>query len=112
MRYLIDSDWAIDFLNGRPAAVEFLQGLEPEGFGIGIVSYVELLDGVLGSRNIEQASSEFNRFLRVASVVDLSHGVADCTAQLRRSGAPADKSIIGCSISSSPPRPCTMGWSS
>ena len=42
MRYLIDSDWFIDYLDGVPDAVALIQLLTRDGFSISIITYIEV----------------------------------------------------------------------
>lgn len=46
VRYLIDTDWAIHFLNGHSEIVRRLQGLKEEGLGLSVVSLAELYEGI------------------------------------------------------------------
>ena len=48
MRYLVDTDWAIDHLHRVSRVVLRLEELAPEGLGLSIISLAELYDGVLG----------------------------------------------------------------
>jgi predicted nucleic acid-binding protein len=45
IRYLADSDWTIDFLNGRRDAEQLFRTLAPHGIGISIISYAEVYEG-------------------------------------------------------------------
>ena len=48
MRYLVDTDWVIDYMHGVPELVDRFDGLLPEGVGMSIVSLAELYEGVYG----------------------------------------------------------------
>ncbi len=49
MRYLVDSDWVIDYLNAQPQTIAILQRLEPDGLAISIITYAEVYEGILFS---------------------------------------------------------------
>ena len=51
MQYLVDSDWAIDYLNGIRRTVERIAPLLSEGIGISIISLAEIYEGFYGSTN-------------------------------------------------------------
>lgn len=51
MRYLTDTDWAIEYLKNVPPTIERLNTMFPEGVGLRVVSLAELYDGVFGSDN-------------------------------------------------------------
>jgi hypothetical protein len=40
-RYLIDTDWTIDYLSGRQPTIERLQALQPAGLALSIISLAE-----------------------------------------------------------------------
>ena len=46
LRYLIDTDWVIHYLNGRPAIARRLHELPPEELSLSVVSLAELYEGV------------------------------------------------------------------
>jgi predicted nucleic acid-binding protein len=81
--YLIDTDWAIDYLTAQTDAQQLLTRLSGDGLAISLVSYVEILDGIIGGRNRPAAERVFTGFLRLARVLDISRAVADRTATIR-----------------------------
>ncbi len=64
MQYLVDSDWAIDYLQRRRRALRQLDPLLPQGVGLSIVSLGEIHEGLLGARDRDQAERDLRRFLR------------------------------------------------
>ncbi len=64
LAYLVDTDWAIEHLRGRPAVTQRLQDLQPEGLALSVISLAELYEGVFYSRNPEQSEEILNRFLQ------------------------------------------------
>ena len=55
IRYLIDTDWAIDHLNQIDRVVNRLKELRPQGLALSIISLAELSEGVHYSRTPEQS---------------------------------------------------------
>jgi predicted nucleic acid-binding protein len=51
LRYLVDTDWAIHYMNSQPAIVQRLQAFLSDGIGISVVSLAELWEGVHYSRD-------------------------------------------------------------
>jgi len=45
MSYLVDTDWIIDGLRGRPEALNVLEERRDEGLGVSIVTLGELYKG-------------------------------------------------------------------
>jgi predicted nucleic acid-binding protein len=88
--YLVDSDWVIDYLKGKTTAIRLLDALSPEGIGISILTFGEVLEGIFFSRSREADSRDFDRFLEGASIVSLTEmsmrRFADLRGTLRRFG--------------------------
>jgi tRNA(fMet)-specific endonuclease VapC len=78
MHYLIDTDWVIHHLNGRPDIIQRLQVLQPEGLGLAVVALAELYEGIYYSRNPAQSEQKLNDFLESVTVV----GIDEKTAQI------------------------------
>ena len=64
MRYLVDTDWVIHYLNGHPEIVPRVQELSAEGIGLSLISLAELYEGVLYSRNPQRSEEGLQAFLR------------------------------------------------
>lgn len=83
MKYLLDTDWLIDFLVGERDTQNTLLSLAHEGFAISIVSFTELYEGIYTSSDPKQAEQGFRNFLRSTAVLPFSRTVAKRTAQIR-----------------------------
>ena len=83
MAFLIDSDWTADFLAGKPPAVALVQTLLPSGMAISVVAYVELMEGILGSRRQPALQQGFAQFLQGVGIIDLDRAIADRAATIR-----------------------------
>ena len=51
MKYLIDTDWTIHYLNGEQSIVGQLVTLREEGLAISVISLAEVYEGVYYSRD-------------------------------------------------------------
>ncbi len=83
MPYLVDSDWVADFLAGRSAAIQLIQTLLPSGVSICAISYMEVVEGVRGSRNRSALAQGFHVFLQGVPVVEFSQEIAERAADIR-----------------------------
>lgn len=85
MQYLVDTDWAIDYLHHRARVARRLDALLPQGVGISIISLGEIYDGLLGSPNRAQAELDLRRFLRaIREVMPLNPQICRIFAVERR----------------------------
>ena len=64
MRYLVDTDWVIHYLNGHPEIVARIQTLSPQGIGLSVISLAELYEGVFYSRDPRKSEKALQDFLR------------------------------------------------
>ena len=71
MRYLVDTDWAIDYMNGVGRIVRRLDGLRPAGLGISIVTFADLYEGVAYGRNSREGDQELREFLLGFEIVEI-----------------------------------------
>ena len=63
MKYLIDTDWIIDHLNGLDRVRLRLEKLASEGLAISVLSLAEVYEGVLYSRNPQESENTLEEFL-------------------------------------------------
>ena len=49
MKYLIDTDWVIDHLNGDQKTIRRLEEMAPQGLALSIISLAELYEGIYSS---------------------------------------------------------------
>jgi predicted nucleic acid-binding protein len=83
VKYLVDSDWVADYLNGRTDAVSLLQALAGEGLAISIITYGEIYEGILYGANRARHEAGMRNFLRFVDVLPLSRAVMRRFAALR-----------------------------
>lgn len=85
MRYLVDSDWVVDYLKGRAPAQQLLESLFPYGMAISIITFAEVYEGVLYGTERRQHEVGFRAFLRSVPVHPLTRTIARRYARLRGS---------------------------
>ncbi len=83
MRYLVDTDWAINYLNRVESVVRRINELSPDGLGISMITLAELYEGVFYSRNPEDDARDLRRFLDSVSVVELDDEICRIFAMER-----------------------------
>ena len=76
MRYLIDTDWVIHHLNGRPDIIQRLQALQAEGLGLAVIVLAELYEGIYYSRDPGQSEQKLNDFLESVTLVGMDEETA------------------------------------
>lgn len=84
MLYLVDSDWAISFLNGNPGTVGRLEALRPEGIGISIISVAEIYEGMYGHANSCRQEQPLQRFMSMVQTLYVNEAICRIFAQERR----------------------------
>ncbi len=98
MKYLIDTDYVIDHLTGRPTALPKLSLMIKDGVGISLITYGEVYEGILFGRTPRRAEDAFNLFLEWVNVVPLDQEMmkvyAKINGELRRQGRSLSKSDI------------------
>ena len=72
MSNLLDTDWAIHYLNNNPQVTRRLDSLRPGGIAISIISIAELYEGIVNSSNPEDDERELFDFLRPFPIIDLN----------------------------------------
>ncbi len=63
MQYLLDSDWAIEYLKGTERFVNRVTALEPGGIAIGVIALAELYEGAIGARDRAGSERELVEFV-------------------------------------------------
>ena len=71
LRYLIDTDWVIHYLNGRDDIVRRLGELQPQGLGLSVISLAELYEGIYHSTDPEGNEQDLHDFLRGVHILGI-----------------------------------------
>ncbi len=72
MKYLIDTDWVIDHLNGVEKITKKLEELAPQGLSLSIVSLAELYEGIHSSTDPARNEKALKRLLEGIPVLELN----------------------------------------
>ena len=94
IRYLVDSDWAIDYMHQREPIASRLGELVHSGLGLSIVSLAELYEGEFSSMNPEREARLLREFLHGVEVIPLDDVTCRIFAR-ERSRLRASGTLIG-----------------
>jgi predicted nucleic acid-binding protein len=83
MSYILDADWAIQALAGRPHAFHTLAELAPEGIAISFITIGEIYEGAFGFPDPETHLNAFREFLKPLRTLTLDDAIMERFAQLR-----------------------------
>lgn len=75
MKYLVDTDWIIDHLNGIETVTKKLEKFAALGLYTSIISVAELYEGVYGSRNYEASLRSLETFLEGITVLSIDEEI-------------------------------------
>jgi tRNA(fMet)-specific endonuclease VapC len=84
MAYLLDSDVVIPFLAGDAGTQQTVNPMFAIGVSISMVTYMEVLQGIVESANPKDAQDAFDDFLTGVPILPFSPEVARRCAELRR----------------------------
>ena len=71
MKYLVDTDWTIDYLHKADRTVRRLEELFADGIGLSVISLAELYEGLARSRNPDADAESLHLFLEAVDVIPL-----------------------------------------
>ena len=71
MRYLVDTDWSIDYFNGVSEVVDRLNQLMIVGVGMSVITLLELYNGIHGARDPRLSRMNIENLLDAVEVVPL-----------------------------------------
>lgn len=90
MAYLLDADWIIRALAGRPSAAETLNRLAGLGIAVSLITVGEVYEGAFKSANPQAHLESFREFLHPFRILNLNDQImeqfAETRALLRRQG--------------------------
>jgi predicted nucleic acid-binding protein len=70
-RYLVDTDWAIDHLNGQERTRQRLEELAARGLGFSMISLAGVYEGILYSQDPEKNERGLQDFLQDVTVIGI-----------------------------------------
>jgi tRNA(fMet)-specific endonuclease VapC len=83
-RYLVDTDWIIDVLQGQETAIQSLLHLASQGLAVSLISYGELYEGAYyASHNREVALAGIQSFLAGKELLTLTTRIMERFAIVR-----------------------------
>jgi predicted nucleic acid-binding protein len=85
MKYLIDTDWLIDYLKGKAAAGQLLDHLVHEGIAISLITYGEIWEGIYYGKDPKGQGQIFRAFLQATPVLPLTENSMESFALIRGS---------------------------
>jgi tRNA(fMet)-specific endonuclease VapC len=94
LTYLVDTDWVVHYLNGRPDIVARLDVLKHQGLGLSTVALGELYEGVYYSRDPVGDERGLHAFLQGVTLVSLDEETAKIFGR-QRGKLRADGLMIG-----------------
>jgi tRNA(fMet)-specific endonuclease VapC len=77
MKYLVDSDYVVDYLKGRSPVTQLLSELFSDGLAISIITFAEVYEGIYYGQKPSYYAEIFQRFLHGVPVEYLA---LDCHA--------------------------------
>lgn len=83
MRYLVDTDWIIEYLKGNEKIVNILQKSFHEGLAISVISLAELYEGVYISKDPEKHSKALDDFTSGVEVLNITNEICKQFGKLR-----------------------------
>lgn len=90
LKYLVETDWAVNYLRKEEHTVRKLQEFQKEGIGLSIISLAELYSGVYRSKNPHKAEMVLNDFLAGVTLLPVDKETArifgEKYAELSRDG--------------------------
>ena len=75
MKFLVDTDWVIHYLNGDETVRNRLDEIRADGVGVSIITLAEVYHGVFQARDAETEEREFAQFLRGFEVLGLTDAI-------------------------------------
>ena len=94
MQYLVDTDWAIEYMRRRELVTSRLMELFPYGLGISIISLAEIYEGILGADDPQDDERILQEFLNGVTIIPLDEATCRIFAR-ERSRMRAAGNLIG-----------------
>jgi tRNA(fMet)-specific endonuclease VapC len=84
-RYLLDTDWIVDVLNGQEKAINTVLELASAGLAVSIITYGELYEGAAFANDPQPALSGLRSFLKGKAMLPLTQPIMERFAHIRGS---------------------------
>jgi tRNA(fMet)-specific endonuclease VapC len=73
--YLVDTDWAIDYLNGQDRTRKRLEEIEESGLALSIISLAEVYEGIYYSKDPEGNEKALLDFLQDVTLINIDEEI-------------------------------------
>lgn len=83
MKYLVDSDWVVDYLIGKQQAIDLLSSVFRDGVAISLITFGEIYEGIYYGRDPQRSEAVFRQFLRSVDVLSLNRSIMQQFARIR-----------------------------
>ena len=83
MKYLVDSDWVVDYLVGKQQAIVLLSTLAKEGIAVSLITLGEIYEGIYYGRDPQRSEEGFRKFLRGVTVLPLNRSIMQRFGRIR-----------------------------
>lgn len=83
MKYLVDSDWVVDYLAGKQQAISLLSSVWQDGIAISLITLGETYEGIYYGRDPQRSEAVFHLFLRSVDVLPLNRSIMQRFARIR-----------------------------
>ena len=83
MKYLIDTDWVINHLNGDQETIKMLEEMAPQGLALSIISLAELYEGIYSSSDTIENEKSLQTFLEGVTILEINKEICKSFAKER-----------------------------
>jgi tRNA(fMet)-specific endonuclease VapC len=83
MKYLVDTDWVIEYLKGREPVTQLLSDWVELGMAVSLITYGEVYEGIYFSQKPDRQKADFERFLQGVTLLSLTEEIMQHFARLR-----------------------------
>lgn len=94
MQYLLDTDWAIEYLHANGRFVDRIASLLPDGIGVSVITLAELYEGVAGSSDRRRSERELRQLIDRLDLLGVDDEVAGIFGS-ERNRLRAERRMIG-----------------
>lgn len=83
MRFLVDTDYVVDFLVNRSEATTLLSSLAQDGIAISLLTVGEILEGIYYGRDPKKSEALFRAFLATVDILSPNEATMEKLARIR-----------------------------
>src|SRR5947209_19561774 len=83
MKYLVDTDWIVDYLVGKQQAISLLSSAWQDGIAISLITLGEIYEGIYYGRDPQRSEVVFRQFLRSVDILPLNRSIMQRFGRIR-----------------------------